>query len=356
MNVNTEKLCNEVSCTLELLVLGYKRHWIVRVSRGFNSSRSTMVQLRATVILCLVTSAVLTQSRALTNTTQGTDPIDVSTILSDDQLHDGSINDTLSKISGIPTCTSNYIGMNIINRLLRQDISPMPFAICVRNDGYFVATNTRLHSTYMYLFDQCGWMKIRIGLPNVINSVGCAFTSNKLFVSVTSANLILQFTSGGIYRGIFQFNVPALRLATHGSILYTSVAGSRNVYVYNTLNGNRENIMTSAHGNPRGLAVDRNGNLHVAIWGNIVEIFSPQGRLLNAHQVQEVVTADGIAMDSNFNTIIADRGNHQVLVYNKFYTLIKRIAGFNMPVDVAQGNNCIYLIVADKGGNYIYLL
>ena len=34
------------------------------------------------------------------------------------QLRDGSINDTLSEISGIPTCSADYTTMSIANRLL----------------------------------------------------------------------------------------------------------------------------------------------------------------------------------------------------------------------------------------------
>ena len=99
------------------------------MSSDLYSSHFTM--LRATVLLCLVTSAVLTQSLAITDTTQSNDPIDDGTIvdyLSDSQLRDdGSINDTLSRLSGLPVCSTDYSRMSIANRKMIQQISSKPF-------------------------------------------------------------------------------------------------------------------------------------------------------------------------------------------------------------------------------------
>ena len=54
--------------------------------------------------------------------------------------------------------------------------------------------------------------------------------------------------------------------------------------------------------------------------------------------------------------IITDLDHGQVLVYTRTGLLTKRITGLNMPVDVAMGYQCDYLIVADFGHDCIYLL
>ena len=360
MNVNTEKLCNEVSCTLELLVLGYKRHWIVRVSHGFYSSHFTM--LRATVLLCLVTSAVLTQSLASPYTAQGTDPIDGNTILDypsdSSQLRDGSINDTLSEISGIPTCSADYTTMSIANRKVFQNIIRKPFAICVRSDGCFVATSYIPNLQYVYLFDPCGWVKKKIALPpGTANGVGCAFTPTNLFYSVTPGNKILQFTNDGGYQNDFAVGFAASRMATSGYLLYTSISGTKRIVAFDTINRRVVYSFFTTNGEARGLAFDRNGNLHVTTFGNVVELFTPQGQQMTQTVYPEIGKADGIAVDSNFYRIITDTGNlRQVLVFDRVHRLVRRITGFNTPADVALGNRCTCLIVADLFAEVIYLL
>ena len=109
--------------TVPYIAIRYKRNRIARVSHNLYSSHFTM--LRATVLICLVTSAVLTQSLASTYTAKGTDSINDDTILNnpiddtivdypiDDTIDDGSINDTWS---AVPKCAADYPRMSIANR------------------------------------------------------------------------------------------------------------------------------------------------------------------------------------------------------------------------------------------------
>ena len=85
----------------EIFSCGYKRHKIARVSCDLYSTRSTM--LCATVLLCLVASAMCTHSLSIPDPADPTDnTIDADSIndeLIDDSIDkviDGSVNDTLS--------------------------------------------------------------------------------------------------------------------------------------------------------------------------------------------------------------------------------------------------------------------
>ena len=88
--------------------------------------------LRATVLLCLVTSAVLTQSLP---TAQYNGPTD-DTIVDYHTDSNGSINDTLS---AVPNCTADYTKMSGTNPKMILNNIPKPFGVCVRADGCFVA-------------------------------------------------------------------------------------------------------------------------------------------------------------------------------------------------------------------------
>ena len=321
------------------------------MSRDLYSLHFTM--LRATVLLCLVTNAVLTQSLPTTDTAQGTDPIDVDYPSDGSQLHEGSINDTLS---GIPTCSADYSRMSIADRKVFQNVSPKPHAICVRSDGFFVATILLPNPQHAYFFDPCGWVKAKIILPGgTTNGLGCVFTPNYLFYSITPGNQILQFNSGGIYMKVFAGGATFLRLAAQGNVLYTSIRQSREIRAYNTFNGILMYRFFTSNGLARGLAFDRNGNLHVTTFSNVVELFTPQGQKLS-QKILQLAQADGIAVDSNYYRIIADRGTREVRIFNEVDTLIRRIPGFVLPVDVALGNRCTCLMVADLDANAIFLL
>ena len=85
--------------------------------------------LCATVLLCLVTSAVLTQSLP---TAQYNGPTD-DTIVDYHTDSNGSIN------GAVPKCAADYAKMNGADPKMILNNSPKPTAVCVRADGCFVA-------------------------------------------------------------------------------------------------------------------------------------------------------------------------------------------------------------------------
>ena len=81
-------------------------------------------------------------------------------------------------------------------------------------------------------------------------------------------------------------------------------------------------------------------------------MFTSTGHKISQRTYSQLELGDGLVIDSDYNTIIADRStvtpqSPKVLIYNNAGTLIKKIAPFLFSVDVALGYQCNYLIVAD---------
>ena len=334
----------------------YKRRRIARVSCDLYPTHSTM--LRATVLLCLVASAVVTHSLAAIDTLQDIDPINnnapdypIDDTIDDD---DGFINNTLS---AVPKCAADYPRMSIANRKMFQNGSPRPHSICVRADGYFVAAVLLANRPYVYMYDTCGWIKKKIMLPNRSPAAaGCAFTSTKLFYSFHVGKKIYQFTHDGVYEKVFATGVGFMRLTTYKNLLYATIYPTKQVRAYNTATGRLVYHFETTTAAARGLAFDPAGYLHVSTWGRVIELFTYKGFKIGQRTYPQVRIADGIRIDSNHYMIIADRGHRQVLVFTHAGLLTKRITGFSLPLDVALGYRCGYLIVADYSRGYLYLL
>ena len=326
------------------------------MSRDLYPTHSTM--LRATVLLCLVASAVVTHSLAAIDTLQDIDPIDnnstdypIDDTIDDD---DGFINNTLS---AVPKCAADYPRMSIANRKTILNGSPRPHAICVRADGCFVATVLVANRPYVYMYDTCGWIKKKIMLPNrTPAATGCAFTSTKLFYSFYIGKKIYQFTYDGVYEKVFATGVGFLRLKTYKNLLYATIYPSKQVRAYNTATGRLVYHFKTTTGNAHGLAFDPAGYLHVSTYGKVIELFTYKGYKIGQRTYPQVRIADGFTIDSNHYLIMADRGQGQVLIFSYTGLLTKRITGFGTPMDVALGYRCGYLIVADFSRGYIYLL
>ena len=175
------------------------------------------------------------------------------------------------------------------------------------------------------------------------------------YYTLPAGHQILQFSSDGRYEKVFATGFRFSRLTTRGNLLYSTIVGKR-IHAYDTDTGNLKYHFETTTANARGLAFDPAGYLHVSTWGRVVELFTYKGFKIGQKTYPQVGIADGILVDSNHYVIIADRGRWQVLVFTQAGLLTKRITGFSLPLDVAMGYKCGYLIVADYGRNVIYLL
>lgn len=321
-----------------------------RIVLLYSSLSSFSIMLHATVLLCLVFGVVITHSLAAVV------PVDDS-ILVNNAIHDDSINDTLSIETGLPTCLADYSRMSIANRRIFQDRNPTPSAICVRSDGYFVAAVPSTNSPNVIFFDPCGWFRGRIVVPAVYgNGFGCAFSQSYLFYS--TSNSILQYSSdGGVLQNVFANGEPFMHMVTQGNFLYATIGGKNLIRVYDFVNRKYIRTLQTKSRYAQGLAFDIRGLLHVTTLSSIVEVMTTTGYpYMGTMDFKEVVQGDGIAMDRNGNTIIADRGSRQVFIYDQQKLFVRPpITGFQLPVDVTFNSGCSLLMVADMGRG-IYML
>ena len=354
-----------------------------------------MALLRFTVLLFLVASAVLAQTQAFNDTDREADPVDyphneesddyLSSEESDDYpsseesdgypsnekpveypsrtdypIDENHFNETIENsdsLSIVPKCAADYRRMSPSRRKSFQNLTPRPGAVCTRADGYFVTTSWLPNRRFVYLYDTCGWMKKRINLPRrVLYSAGCVFTRSKLFYADFNGRRILQFTSNGVYQRVFATGHRFLRFTARGNLLYTTIHPSKRILAYNIRTRRIQYRLATTSANARGLAFGPGGYLHVSTWGKIVEFFTYQGHKVGQHRYPQLARADGILIDSNYYTIIADRGRRQVFVFTHTGVLTKRITGFGDPLDVAMGYRCGYLLVADIRRSGVYLL
>ena len=305
-----------------------------------------MVQLFATVLLCLVTCAVLAHSLPYPDIA---DPTGVMI----DRDHDDSINITVPVIP----CSGDYSRMSIQNARMQPLQIFRPFAICVRFDGFFVATILAFNVRNVFLFDPNGNIFSRITLPpGTSPGTGCAFNFRNLFYS--AGNKILQFTSDGRYQRVFKQGHSFYRLATQGTnALYASVLNSNQIFMYDPTNDGYENSFRIQSQYALGMAFAF-GYLHVTV----VEIVRAGGQPVKRLAYPLLRRGLGIETDSKGNTMITDYVDHRVLIYstaipiNRFPNLIRTIDGFSNPTDVALSFQCSFLMVADEGRNLLYRL
>ena len=98
------------------------------------------------------------------------------------------------------------------------------------------------------------------------------------------------------------------------------------------------------------------GNLHVSNWQRKqVYTYTPEGRQVGVTTYSQVALADGIAMDTAGNVLIADHNRGKVEVYSPCGALIKtiRTATRHSP-DVEIGNDGTVL-VADHVTSKVFM-
>ena len=291
-----------------------------------------MVRVTVFLLLALVSSVMLTQTMATRN--------------------ESAVYDDLSTSAAVPTCQADYAKMDIKQPKLLVNYPGLGNAhgVCTNpKNGDFVVAYWQPR-TFVYLFDSCGWIKRRMNLPKAMrHSASCAFSNHKLYYAATIDKQILQFNQHGTFEKVFASGFGFLFLTVRGSNLYSSIIHTRSIRVYNTANGNNINHFEVTSGTAHGLAFDPHGYLYVTKWSKVVEIFTSNGHKVHEVTYPGLTKAEGILIDSANYVIIVDRGGRQVLVYNYNNLLVNKIVGFRLPIDVAMGYKCGYVLVTDLG-------
>ena len=237
---------------------------------------------------------------------------------------------------------------------------PRPHGVCVAPNGIF-ATVSWNNVGKIYFFYSCGkLMKVvdlkKQGLGGFNTFGDCTFANGKLYVTDYGGRKVYELTETGKYIKIFTSGRCFMRITSCQNRLYLSTnSRGQNLYIFDA-NGREIRRLSVPGSNSRGVLVGIDGNLHISIWGNKVHTYTREGRRLGEATYKELSTADGLAMDTAGNLLIADHTKGLVYVYSPCGgTPIKVIkTGSGHSDDVKIGNDGT-VIVVDSRHSKIFL-
>ena len=228
--------------------------------------------------------------------------------------------------------------------------------ICVSPEGNFAVVSWNF-AKKIHIYYSCGKLRKVVDLSKhgLVRATDCTFTDQNLFVADESGKKVYKLSKIGKFIQIFATGQYFIRMAACRDRLYVTInTDSQNVLVYNT-NGSLIRCISVPADNARGVIVGIDGNLHVSNWQRKqVYVYTPEGRRVSVTTYKEVHLADGLAMDTAGNLLIADHSNGKVEVYSPCGALIKTIRTTRHAVDVEIGNDGTVL-VADYGTSKVFM-
>ena len=232
---------------------------------------------------------------------------------------------------------------------------PNAYGICVAPNGNFAVMMWN-SAKKIRIYYSCGKLMKEVDLSKqgLTLAGDCAFTDRNLYLADYSGKKVFVLSTIGKFIRSFATGVYAFRIAACQDRLYiTTSGGGQNVLVYNTNGGLIRRV--SVPGNARGVVVGIDGNLHVSNWQRKqVYVYTPEGRRVSVTTYNEITLADGLAMDTAGNLLIADHNKAKVEVYSPCGALIKTIRTTRYAFDVEIGNDGTVL-VADNGSNKVFM-
>ena len=233
---------------------------------------------------------------------------------------------------------------------------PNAHGICVAPNGNFAVMMWN-HAKKIRIYYSCGKLMKEVDLSKqgFTLSADCAFTDRNLYVADHSGKKVYVLSTIGKFIRSFATVEHTMHIAACQDRLYITTNGAKqNVLVYDT-NGRLIRRISVPAINARGVIVGIDGNLHVSNWQRKqVYVYTPEGRRVSVTTYNEITLADGLAMDTAGNLLIADHGKGKVEVYSPCGALIKTIRTTRYAADVEIGNDGTVL-VADNASHKVFM-
>ena len=235
---------------------------------------------------------------------------------------------------------------------------PNPHGICVAPNGNFAAMSWN-SAKKIHIYHSCGKLMKEVDLSKhgFVRATDCAFTDQSLFVADYNGKKVYKLSKMGKFIRIFATGQHFVRMAACQDRLYVTInTGGQNVLAYDTNNGRLIRRISVPANAARGVIVGIDGNLHVSNWQRKqVYVYTPEGRRVSVTTYKEIKHADGLAMDTAGNLLIADNSKGKVEVYSPCGELIKIIrTGTRMALDVEIGNDGT-VMVADYATSKVFM-
>ena len=234
---------------------------------------------------------------------------------------------------------------------------PQAHGICVAPNGNFAVMSAN-NAKKIRIYYSCGKLMKLVDLSKhgFQHAYDCAFTDHSLYVADYNGRKVYELSTIGKFIRVFATGIHILQIAACQDRLYmTTNTGGQNVRVYDT-NGKLIRRISVPANAARGVIVGIDGNLYVSNWNRKqVYTYTPEGRQVGVTTYREISHADGLAMDTAGNLLIADHGRGKVEVYSPCGALIKTIrTGTRHAIDVEIGNDGT-VMVADYSGSKVFL-
>ena len=234
---------------------------------------------------------------------------------------------------------------------------PQAHGICVAPNGNF-AVMSHNNAKKIRIYYSCGKLMKQVDLSKhgFTAAIDCAFTDHSLYVTDYDGRKVYELSTIGKFIRIFAAGPRFIRITACQDRLYiTTDTGGQNVYVYDT-NGKLIRRISVPANRARGVIVGIDGNLYVSNWQRKqVYTYTPEGKQVGVTTYRQIYRADGLAMDTAGNLLIADHSGGKVEVYSPCGALIKTIrTGTRHSPDVEIGNDGT-VMVADFATSKVFL-
>eukprot|EP00731_Ephydatia_muelleri_P009373 Em0004g1711a len=218
------------------------------------------------------------------------------------------------------------------------------------------------------VFDQAGQRKKTIGSrgngDGQFNGPYCLFIKGDvIYVADRNNHCIQKLTTVGQFLQKFQYtsgqeNPTSIIVDQRDRLIYSDESNNRLVILDQigtcllTINGN----VTGSHGfqTPYGLALDPQGNIHVAAYGsNSIKVFTPEGTYVRSYG--DVKGPSGIVIDEEGYSVVNEYSGNCLSIFDPGGNRIHTAGNLKEPQGVIldKKSGSFYVYIANSGANTV---
>eukprot|EP00731_Ephydatia_muelleri_P008008 Em0004g346a len=218
----------------------------------------------------------------------------------------------------------------------------------------------------IYVFDQTGQLKNTIGSrgsgDGQFNSpYGVSIKGDVLYVADAGNHRVQKLTSSGKFLHTFghygQLNRPYSVIMVSNNKLIVSDSHYHRIKIFNENGGRLLTIDGNGSGNhsfayPWGLALDSQGNIHVAAHGSgTIKVFTQEGVYVRMYG--DPNSPIGIAIDDEGYSLVSERNSYCLSIYDPEGNKIHTVGNLEDPYGTALDPRDGSVFIADYGANTV---
>ena len=227
--------------------------------------------------------------------------------------------------------------------------SSHPLCIAIHDNGniYVGCSDDRI-----YVFDQTGKPRTTIGSGGKYDGQfssprGISIKGDVMYVADYGNNRVQKLTTRGCFINKFEVASPSAVILSECNGIIVSDYSNSKIYIFNhkgsrllTIDGC---VTDSRHFmNPRGLALDPQGNIHVAATGsNAIKVFTKEGVYMRAYS--GIQGPYGIAIDDEGYSLVCENGMNCLSIFDPEGNKIHAVKSLNSPHGVVLRGGSVFI-------------